>query len=71
MNRDPKEQPAHAIEKDNEIQSRDGQEIENEKDVHELESGNVGEPEAEKSKLDGPANDLVGMPDADDGEPKK
>jgi hypothetical protein len=61
-NTDPKEEQTHEIEKDNEVSSRDGKDIENEKDLHEIESGNVAEPDAEKDMLDGPANDLVSQP---------
>ncbi|WP_461451848.1 hypothetical protein [Mucilaginibacter sp.] len=63
---DTKEEKTHAIEKDSEVTSNDGKNIENEKDVHEIESGNVGEPDAEKDMLDGPSIDLVGQPRLDE-----
>lgn len=62
MNIDPKEQQTHPIEPDNQVSSKDGQNIENEKDIHEMESGNVGEADAEKDKLSGPSVDLVACP---------
>lgn len=64
----PREQKTLPVEKDNEVSSSDGKAIENEKDVHEIEAGNVGEPAAKKDMLDSPANDLVGQPDGEDDE---
>lgn len=66
MSISPNEQKTHPIETDNQVTSKDGKKIENEKDVHEIEAGNVGESNAQKDMLDGPANDLVGMPEDDE-----
>jgi len=68
INTDPnsEEKETHHIEHHDEVYTRDGKNIENEKDVHEIEAGNIGEPDAERDMLDGPANDLISQPDDED-----